>query len=74
MNYAISQERKAFLTRDNNRGFIEYCQFKAEVIKKGYFQSMVGIEEHHRQQDGFIHAGVMATLMAVHKNKLSSKG
>ncbi len=50
MNYEISQERKAFLTRDYSRGFIEYCQFKAEVIKKGYFHSTVGIEEHHRQQ------------------------
>jgi len=58
----ISNERKAFLKSDYSRGFIEYCQFKAEIIKKGYFQSRVRIEEHHRQQDGFIHAGVMATM------------
>ncbi len=58
----ISNERKAFLVIDYSRGFIEYCQFKAEIIKKGYFQSRVRIEEHHRQQDGFIHAGVMATM------------
>jgi len=58
----ISNERKAFLESDYSRGFIEYCQFKAEIIKKGYFQSGVRIEEHHRQQDGFIHAGVMATM------------
>ncbi len=58
----ISNERKAFLVNDYSRGFIEYCQFKAEIIKKGYFQSGVSIEEHHRQQDGFIHAGVMATM------------
>jgi uncharacterized protein (TIGR00369 family) len=32
------------------------------VIERGYFQSTVAIEEHHRQQDGFIHAGVMATM------------
>ena len=62
MNDDISQERKAFLARDYSRGFIEYCQLKAEVIEKGYFQSTVAIEEHHRQQDGFIHAGVMATM------------
>ena len=62
MNDDISQERKAFLARDYSRGFIEYCQFKAEVIEKGYFQSTVSIEDHHRQQDGFIHAGVMATM------------
>ncbi len=58
----ISDERKAFLAKDYSRGFIEYCQFKAEIIKRGYFESRVRIEEHHRQQDDFIHAGVMATM------------
>jgi uncharacterized protein (TIGR00369 family) len=62
MKKEISKERKAFLARDYSRGFIEYCHFKAEVIEKGYFQSTVAIDEHHRQQDGFIHAGVMATM------------
>ncbi len=62
MHEQIPQERKTFLARDYSRGFIEYCQFKAEVIERGYFQSTVAIEEHHRQQDGFIHAGVMATM------------
>ena len=58
----ISEERRAFLATDYSNGFIAYCQFKAEMIKKGYFQSTVAIEDHHRQQDGFIHAGVMATM------------
>ena len=58
----ISNERKAFLVIDYSRGFIEYCQFRAEIIKKGYFQAIVRIKKHHRQQDGFIHAGVMATM------------
>ncbi len=58
----ISGERAAFLAQDYNRGFIRYCQLKGEVIKRGYFQSSVEIEDHHRQQDGFIHAGLMATM------------
>ncbi len=58
----ISDGRKAFLAADYSRGFIEYCQFKAEIIKRGYFKSRVRIKEHHRQQDDFIHAGVMATM------------
>ncbi len=58
----LSEERAAFLAGDFSRGFIEYCQFQAEVVEKGYFQSRVLIEEHHRQQDGFVHAGVMATM------------
>jgi len=58
----ISKERADFLAKDYCRGFIKYCQFEADVIERGYFQSRVRIEGHHRQQDGFIHAGVMATM------------
>jgi uncharacterized protein (TIGR00369 family) len=58
----LGKEREAFLARDYSRGFIKYCRFEPEVIKRGYFSSRVTIREHHRQQDGFIHAGVMATM------------
>lgn len=58
----LSRERTAFLSEDFSRGFIRYCQFEAEVVRHGFFQSRVGIREHHRQQDGFIHAGVMASM------------
>jgi uncharacterized protein (TIGR00369 family) len=62
MTREISEERRAFLARDYSRGFIAYCQLEAETITHGFFQSRVTIEPHHRQQDGFIHAGVMATM------------
>jgi uncharacterized protein (TIGR00369 family) len=62
MSGEISKERAAFLAEDFSRGFIEYCQYKAEEVRWGYFQSRVDIQDHHRQQDGFIHAGVMATM------------
>ena len=62
MNVEISKERVAFLAEDFGRGFIKYCQFEADVIERGFFQSKVRIREQHRQQDGFIHAGVMATM------------
>lgn len=58
----ISQERAAFLARDYRRGFVDYCQIRATEVKRGYFESRVSIEAHHRQQDGFIHAGLMATM------------
>lgn len=58
----LKPERAAFLARDYCQGFIEYCRIKAQVIRNGYFQSRVDIGENHRQQDGFIHAGVMATM------------
>ena len=62
MAQELSKERMDFLAKDYSRGFIKHCRFEAEVVRLGYFQSRVKIEEHHRQQDGFIHAGVMATM------------
>ncbi|MFP3911868.1 MAG: PaaI family thioesterase [Desulfobacteraceae bacterium] len=62
MESQLSEERAAFLARDYSRGFIQYCQFEAESVQRGRFQSRVHIQPHHRQQDGFIHAGVMATM------------
>lgn len=62
MKSDLPEERAAFLAGDYCRGFIKYCGFEPEVIQKGYFQSGVDIQDHHRQQDGFIHAGVMATM------------
>jgi len=62
MTSEISEERAAFLAHDYSRGFVRYCQLEAETVKRGFFQSRVTIEPHHRQQDGFIHAGVMATM------------
>ena len=59
---AITAERAAFLAADFRRGFIEHCGFRALRVDAGRFESEVDIEERHRQQDGFIHAGVMATM------------
>lgn len=58
----LPPDRAEFLARDYSRGFIQYCRMKAEVIRDGFFQSRVEIDADHRQQDGFIHAGVMATM------------
>jgi uncharacterized protein (TIGR00369 family) len=62
MEKEISEKRADFLAKDYSRGFIKYCRFEADDIRRGYFQSRVKIEDQHRQQDGFIHAGVMATM------------
>lgn len=62
MKSDLPEPRIRFLAEDYARGFIKYCQFEAEKIERGYFQSRVMIQDHHRQQDGFIHAGVMATM------------
>ena len=62
MDKGISEQRADFLAKDYSRGFIKHCRFEADDIRRGYFQSRVRIEDYHRQQDGFIHAGVMATM------------
>jgi len=62
MDEEISKERAAFLAEDYGRGFIKHCRFEAQTVRRGYFESRVRIKKHHRQQDGFIHAGVMATM------------
>ncbi len=61
-NHTISEERAAYLKADYERGFIKYCKLKAEFADWGTFRSCLQIEQEHRQQDGFIHAGVMATM------------
>lgn len=62
MRSNLTEERTQFLRKDYSRGFIKYCGFEPDVVGRGTFQSRVAIQEHHRQQDGFIHAGVMATM------------
>ncbi|HMB31399.1 MAG TPA: PaaI family thioesterase [Desulfohalobiaceae bacterium] len=58
----LSKERINFLKSDFCRGFIQFCQFQAEEIQAGSFHSSLNIKDFHRQQDGFIHAGVISTM------------
>ena len=59
---SLSTERAAFLAKDFSRGFIASCGFAAEAAEWGTFRSRLAIRPEHRQQDGFVHAGVMATM------------
>jgi len=59
---SLTRERIEFLAQDYHRGFIKYCSIEAISIKKELFESRVLIGEHHRTQDNFIHAGLMATM------------
>ena len=58
----LSNERIEFLIRDFSRGFIAYCGFVADDLSWGTFQSSLTLRPEHRQQDGFVHAGVMAAM------------
>lgn len=62
MKTEISDARRTFLKTDFEIGFIRHCRFKAVHAAKNRFESTVAIADIHRQQDGFIHAGVMAAM------------
>jgi uncharacterized protein (TIGR00369 family) len=43
-------------------GFTAYCGFQSIHMEPGRFTSRIEVQGHHLQQDGFVHAGVLATL------------
>ncbi|MFP4474955.1 MAG: PaaI family thioesterase [Desulfatibacillaceae bacterium] len=58
----LPPERERFVRGDFSRGFIRYCGYEVDTVGRGRLVSRLDILEHHRQQDGFVHAGVMATM------------
>jgi len=62
MEKELAPERSTFLADEFELGFIAYCGIRAKDIRPGFFESEVQLEAHHRQQDGFVHAGMMATI------------
>lgn len=51
-----------FLKKDFTRGFPAFCGFEVSAIDYGRFETRLKVSDHHRQQDGFVHAGVIATM------------
>ena len=62
LNKEFSRERRVFLTRDYSRGFIGDVGYKVHDYRKGYLGSRLKVLNRHRQQDQYIHAGVLATM------------
>jgi len=62
MGGELTLKRIHFLKKDYSRGFIADCGFKAMVYKRGYLESRLKVLTRHRQQDNYIHAGVIATM------------
>jgi uncharacterized protein (TIGR00369 family) len=60
--YFMSKERFDFLKKDFVQGFPAYCGFHVEQVAYGQFETRLKIGPDHRQQDGFVHAGVIATM------------
>jgi len=58
----VDSERAAFLSRDYLQGFPAHCGFRVDRVADGAFHTSVAVTPAHGQQDGFVHAGVLATL------------
>ena len=62
MPQELTRQRRDFLTKDFCRGFVEFCGIQSLKIESGLFESRVLIDDNHRTQDNFIHAGLIATM------------
>lgn len=51
-----------FLKKDYLQGFPAYCGFSVKHAAFGEFVTHLTVENIHKQQDGFVHAGVVATM------------
>jgi uncharacterized protein (TIGR00369 family) len=51
-----------FLREDFVQGFPAFCGFQVTRVDRGIFETRLDVRDEHRQQDGFVHAGVLATM------------
>jgi len=58
----MDKERTEFLIDDYARGFPAYCGFEVDRVASGEFDTRLDLRPEHKQQDGFVHAGVIATM------------
>ena len=56
------KKRFDFLMTDINQGFSKYFGLTPVSMEPGKFVTRVKVKKHHLQQDGFVHAGVMAAM------------
>jgi uncharacterized protein (TIGR00369 family) len=62
MEKEFTLKRIQFLKKDYSQGFIADVGYKAVNYQRGYLESRLKILSRHRQQDHYIHAGVIATM------------
>ncbi len=58
----MTKQRFEFLQRNYVQGFPAYCGFTVTKVEDGIFESHLNVKAEHQQQDGFVHAGVIATM------------
>lgn len=58
----MNKERFEFLKTDFVQGFPAYCGFEVKNVEYGIFETQLRVRPEHTQREGFVHAGVMATM------------
>ena len=58
----MNKERIAFLQKDFVQGFPAAIGIEVVDMDYGRFESLLRLRPDHSQQDGFVHAGVIATM------------
>ena len=58
----VEKDRLEFLKKDAVQGFTAYIGLIPVSLKPGEFITQLKLEKHHFQQDGFAHAGLIATM------------
>ncbi len=58
----IDDKRLEFLKNDYEQGFPAFCGLKVKHLEYGHFEANVQVRPEHLQQEGFVHAGLIATL------------
>ncbi len=57
-----NNDRFDFLLKNAVQGFTAYCGLEPVSMEEGRFVTRIKVEKHHLQQDGYVHAGVIATM------------
>jgi uncharacterized protein (TIGR00369 family) len=58
----MSSDWFEYLKKDFLQGFPAFCGFEVTRAEYGIFETSLNVLDQHRQQDGFVHAGVIATM------------
>jgi uncharacterized protein (TIGR00369 family) len=62
MDKTLGEERISSLKEEFFQGFVKSCGINLVSLERGRAESSLEITAAHVQQDGFAHAGVMATM------------
>jgi hypothetical protein len=62
MEKELTLKKIQFLKKDYSRGFIADVGYEAVKYERGQLESHLRVLTRHRQQDNYIHAGVIATM------------